>query len=109
MTKDFSFVATNSFSTTPVNSYIQQQKAFMTDLAAKLEQDDIIHSAQEEQEIEALCAEVKPEQENRSLVIALLTVFAGLTAFAVKHGITAVLALLTYVDSEIADNLLGVR
>ena len=111
MTNDFPFVATNSFVTNPANSYIQQQQAFMTGLAAKLEQDNITAPAVEEQEIEALCAEVEPEvqEDNRGVIITSLAVFAGLTAFTLKHGVTFILTLLTYLDSEIADNLLGAK
>lgn len=115
MTNDFPFVATNSFATTPANSYFQQQQAYMVGLASKLERDDITGISQEAQ-IQALCAdadpwvdakeEIKPEEENRGVIITSLAVFAGLTAFAVKHGVTFILTLLTYVDSEIADNLL---
>ena len=118
MTNDFPFVATNSFATTPANSYIQQQQAFMTGLAAKLERDDITGVTQEAQ-IEALCAEadpwvdskeeIQPEEENRGIIITSLAVFAGLTAFTLKHGVAFILTLLTYVDSEIADNLLGAK
>ena len=115
MTNDFPFVATNSFTPAPSNSYFQQQQAYMAGLAAKLERDDITGVTQEAQ-IQALCAEadpwvdakveIQPEEENRGFIITSLAVFAGFTAFTLKHGVAFILTLLTYVDAEIADNLL---
>ena len=56
MTTDFPFVATNTFSPSPANSYIQQQQAFMTGLAAKLERDEITGIDEQDVEIQRLCA-----------------------------------------------------
>ena len=115
MTNDFPFVATNTFSPSPANSYIQQQQAFMTGLAAKLERDEITGIDEQDVEIQRLCAEaqvettVEPEEDNKGFVITGLAVFAGLAVFGVKHFVTFILTLLTYVDSEIADNLLGAK
>ena len=115
MTNDFPFVATNTFSPSPANSYIQQQQAFMTGLAAKLERDEITGIDEQDVEIQRLCAAVdeapevvaEPEDEQKGIVITALAVFAGLAVFGVKHFVTLILTLLTYVDVEIADNLLG--